>query len=326
MGLLKRLEPYQQLEQEYGNFVGSRYAVSCNSGSSALHLALLALGVGKDDEVIVPDFTMAACVFAVLYVGAKPVFADVALDTYSILPSEVERLITKKTKAIMVVHVYGRLAPMEKIVKIARTHGIPVLEDACEAQGAVQRSLADITAYSFYRNKIIHAEEGGMLTTNKRSIVERANYLKNMAFGPAHDYFHKEVGYNYRMSNSQAMLALESLADYKNNHKKRRAIETWYTSRLLTQMNSRDAVWFYELFVPAKAKRKILKQIKSARDCFKPLSSFPMCGGEALCPNAIKLSQALILLPAAPHLSKKDVENISDIVNKHGQFDSSIHL
>ncbi|MDP2650227.1 MAG: aminotransferase class I/II-fold pyridoxal phosphate-dependent enzyme, partial [bacterium] len=247
------METYQRLEKEYAKFVGSVYAVSCNSGTSALHLALLALKVGKGDEVIVPDFTMAACAFAVSYTGATPVFADVSPDTYAIEPSEIERLITKKTKAIMVVHLYGRLAPMQEILKIARKHNIPVIEDACEAQGAVYKSKANLTAYSFYRNKIIAAEEGGMVTTDNKKYAERIAYFKNMAFDRGHTYFHKDIGYNYRMSNSQALLALKSLAAYPANNKKRRQIEAWYNEHL--PMPKRDAVWFYEARVSSKAKK-----------------------------------------------------------------------
>lgn len=311
------METYQRLEKEYAKFVGSAYAVSCNSGTSALHLALLALKVGKGDEVIVPDFTMAACAFAVSYTGATPVFADVSLDTYAIELSEIERLITKKTKAIMVVHLYGRLAPMQEILKIARKHNIPVIEDACEAQGAVYKSKADLTAYSFYRNKIIAAEEGGMITTDNKKYAERIAYFKNMAFDAGHTYFHKDIGYNYRMANSQALLALKSLAAYPANARKRRKIETWYNEYL--PMPKRDAVWFYEAFVSPKAKKTILKTVPTARDCFKPLSSFPMYGGGAGRPVARRLADSLVLLPANPELSRKEVRGICDTIKAVGK-------
>jgi dTDP-4-amino-4,6-dideoxygalactose transaminase len=278
---------------------------------------LLALGVGTGDEVIVPDFTMAACAFAVSYTGARPVFADVSRETYAILPSEIERLITQKTKAIMVVHVYGRLAPMREILKIARARKIPVIEDACEIHGAIFRSKADITVYSFYRNKIIHAEEGGMVTTDKKSIALRVNYLKNMAFGEKHDYFHKEVGYNYRMSDAQATLALQSLKAYPSNAKKRKSIEEWYDAYLNHPMKNRDAVWFYDIFVSPSSKELILKKIPHARNSFKPLSTFPMYGGKRGRQNASFLSKSLIILPVSPTLSKQEVKKICDIVNIH---------
>ena len=308
MGLL--MEPYLELEKKYAKFAGSKYAVSCNSGTSALHLALLALGVGSGDEVIVPDFTMAACVFAVSYTGAKPVFADVSTLNYSILPSEIERLINKKTKAIMVVHVYGRLAPMKEILAIAKKHKIPVIEDACEAQGAVYKSYADVTVYSFYKNKIIASEEGGMLTTDNKKLAEKASYLKNMAFDKGHTYFHADIGFNYRMSNSHAKLALESLKQYVANNKKRREIESQYNKYF--PMPKRDAVWFYEISVPKTLKKEILSKIPMARGSFKPLSTFPMYGAKLGMPNARQLSESLILLPASPSLTKQDVQSISE--------------
>src|SRR5882724_8858611 len=135
------MELFQELENRYADFTGSRYAVSCNSGTSALHLALLALGIGPGDEVILPDYTMAACAFAVSYTGARPVFADVSLTDYNVLPDEIEKKITKRTKAIMVVHLYGRLADMAAIHRVAaRYRNIPIIEDACEAHGAVYES------------------------------------------------------------------------------------------------------------------------------------------------------------------------------------------
>jgi len=265
---------FKKLEYEYAKFVGSKYAVSCNSGTSALHLGLLSLGIGKGDEVICPDFTMAACGFAISYTGAKPVFVDCD-DTLCIDPNLIESKITKNTKAIMAVHIYGRLCRMDKILKIAKKYHLKVIEDACEAQGAVYKSKADITCYSFYENKIIHAEEGGICTTDNKKYADRINYLKNMAFSPAHDYMHLEIGYNYRMPNSQAKLALKSLKDYPKENKRRREIEkkfygyTWL-----------DAVW-------------VLPNIRGVGDrkFFKPLSTFPMYGGKCQSPKALYYSK-----------------------------------
>jgi len=311
------MEPYLEFEKKYAAFVGSKYAVSCSSGTAALHLSLLALGVGKGDEVILPDFTMAACGFAVSYCNAKPVFVDVDEKSYGMDPHALEKAITPRTKAIMVVHVYGRLADMSAILRIAKKHRIPIIEDACEAQGAVKHSLADVTVYSLFKNKIIHAEEGGIITTDKRSIAQKANYLKNMTFSPAHDYFHKEIGYNYRLPNAEAILALKSLTEYEKNTEKRRKIEKWYAQYLPIAMRRRDAVWFYEVKVSAKAKKAILKEIPAARDCFKPLSSFPVYESRFKNPRAVQLSKVLVLLPAAPHLTRTDIQNICGKVMQH---------
>lgn len=301
------MEPYQELEKEYAHFVGAKHGVSCNSGTAALHLALLALGVGPGDEVIVPDFTMAAVAFAVSYTGATPVFADVSLDTYGIEPREVEKLITSKTKAVIVVHTYGRLADIGKVIELCRPRGIAVIEDACEAQGAIDKSQADATCYSFYRNKIIAAEEGGMLTTDNHELALKAHYFKNMAFSPEHDYMHRHIGFNYRMPNAQAKLALVSLYKYPENSKARRRIEGWYEKCIPDHLPGRAAVWFYE--TPGDPD-EVMQRCPRARRPFKPLSSFPMYGGGKGRPCALALSRLLVLLPVVPGMTYEEVKDI----------------
>jgi len=270
------MEIYQQLEKEYSKFVGSRFAVSCNSGTAALHLALKAVGVGKGDEVIVPEFTMIACAYAVSYCGAKPVFVDCQNDL-NIDCSLIEKKITKRTKAIMPVHVYGRLADMKEILRIAKKHGLKVVEDACEAQGAVHKSKADITCYSFYENKIIHAEEGGIATTDNKIYRDRMNYLKNMCFGDNHDYLHQEIGFNYRMPESQAKLALNSLEDYPKEEKRRRRVEKEYDEKFIFPMQPRDAVWVYDMFSKKRERLKSFLEMEGyeVRYFFKPMSQQP---------------------------------------------------
>jgi len=273
------VQPYQVLEKKYARYVQSKYAVSCNTGTAALHLACLALGIGKGDEVIVPDFSMAACGFSVSYTGATPVFVDCD-DRLCIDVNLIEKKITKKTKAIMAVHIYGRLCKMAKIHKIAKKYGLYVIEDACEAQGAVFNSKADITCYSFYANKIIHAEEGGICTTNSKKLANAMNYYKNMAFTPEHDYFHEEIGYNYRMPNAEALLAIESLDNIEKELKRRRGVEKELikATKLEEMMPPRDVVWVYDVL-------KIVKG-ENTRPFFKPLSSFPMYGGKCQSPKA----------------------------------------
>lgn len=272
-------EAYKELERQYANYIKSKYAVSCNTGTAALHLALLALGIGHGDEVIIPDFTMAACGFAVSYTGAKPVFVDCD-DTLCIDVSLIERKITKRTKAIMAVHIYGRLCNMKEIYRIARKYKLKVIEDACEAQGAVFNSKADITCYSFYANKIIHAEEGGMCTTDNKKLADKMNYLKNMAFSQSHDYFHKEIGFNYRMPNSQALLALKSLSNVHVELHRRREAEKELIKATKEEhlMPKRDVVWVYDVKTKIKG--------VNTRPFFKPLSSFPMYGGKCQSPKA----------------------------------------
>ena len=272
---------YKELEKQYSKFVGSKYAVACNSGTSALHLALMAIGIKKGDEVIIPDFTMVACGYAVEYCKAKPVFVDCD-NRFCINTKLIEEKITPKTKAIMPVHIYGRLCDMKEIIRIAKKHKLKVIEDACEAQGAVYKSKADITCYSFYQNKIIHAEEGGIATTNNLKYRNRMNYLKNMAFSKEHDYFHKEIGYNYRMPDSQAKLALESLKNYPEENKRRRKLEKQFSPLLYKK--KRDAVWVLDTLYA-------IPDGYETRKFFKPLSSMPMWGGKCQSPKALHYSK-----------------------------------
>lgn len=256
---------------------------------------------------------MAACAFAVSYTGATPVFADVEQETYGLSFTEVAKRVTNRTKAIMLVHVYGRLArDRELIFELGKKLNIPIIEDACEAQGAVYKSKATLTCYSFYRNKIIAAEEGGMVTTSHSTYAEKIRYLKNMAFSPAHDYMHNDIGYNYRMSNAMAKLALKNLARYPEIARKRRQVERWYDDLSMQHREPRDAVWFYETLVVDKAWTLGKLGKYGARDAFKPLSSMPMYGSGPGLPIARYLADSLVLLPVRPDMKKRDVTMICD--------------
>lgn len=290
------MELFKELEQEYAEFVGSKYAVSCNTGTAGLHLACKALGIGKGDEIIVPEFTMIACAYAVSYCGAKPVFVDCD-DTLNIDCSLIESKITKRTKAIMPVHIYGRLCNMTEILRIAKKHNLKVIEDACEAQGAVYKSKADITAYSFYQNKIIHAEEGGICTTDNKKYAERMNFLKNMCFNEKHDYLHSEIGFNYRMPNSQAKLALESLKDYpKEKIRRQKAVDK--LDKFFDHKTKRDANWVYvvdDVYNQGLATTILKEQGMEVRYFFKPMSMQPPYLGNYKKLNAYKKSNGIYI-------------------------------
>lgn len=205
-----------KFEEGFSKYCGCKYGIATTSGTTALHLALSAIDIGPGDEVIVPTFTMAATVFAILYTGAKPVFVDAEPDTWNINPDHIEKKITTQTKAILPVHIYGHPCEMNTINEIAKQYKLWVVEDAAEAHGALYYgrkagSLGDIGCFSFYANKIITTGEGGMVVTNNEEIADRARSLKNLAFDPAQRFLHLEMGYNYRMTNIQAALGLAQL-------------------------------------------------------------------------------------------------------------------
>jgi perosamine synthetase len=260
---------YKQLEKEFAKYVHRKYAVAVNSGTSALHLALIAIGVGPGDEVIVPDLTFVACAFAVSYTGAKPIFVDVK-DDYTIDEKQIERKITKKTKAIMAVHLYGNTCYMPEILKIAKQYQLKVIED-CSEHHLVELSESDVACYSFQSSKQIHCEEGGIIVTNKKRIADECSKLKTF-YHTKGDYFHKKLSFNYRMPDSQAKLAIESICSFK---------KTSHT-------------WVYPIICDSlKEKKELIK--RGARPFFQPLSIMPMYK-QKVGKNALKLSKLGVVI------------------------------
>jgi perosamine synthetase len=213
----------QKFENAFAKYCGVRYGVGVCNGTVALHLALAALGIKSGDEVIIPNFTMIASAFAVCYTGAKPVFVDADKETWNINVNKIEEKITKKTKAIMPVHIFGNICDMDAMQKIAQKYKLFILEDAAEAHGAEYKgkksgSFSDIAAFSFYANKNITTGEGGMVITSNEELYKQAKYFKNLCFplDSSRNYLHADIGFNYRMSNIHAALGLAQTekADY----------------------------------------------------------------------------------------------------------------
>jgi perosamine synthetase len=211
-GWISSAGPYlSNFEHEFAEYLGVKHAITVNTGTAALHIALLAAGIGVGDEVIVPAFTMAASWMAVMHTGATPIFVDVEPDIYTIDPALIEAAITAKTKAIMPVHIYGHPADMDPILAIAKKHDLVVIEDAAEAHGATYKgkltgSIGDVNAFSFYANKIITTGEGGMVTTDNDQMAATAGRMKDLAHSQAKRFIHDALGYNYRMTSMQAAL------------------------------------------------------------------------------------------------------------------------
>ena len=216
-GWLSSAGPYvREFEEAFAKYIGVKHAITVNTGTAALHIALLSAGIGEGDEVIVPAFTMAATWLAVIYTGAKPVFVDAEVDTYNIDPKLIEAKITNNTKAIIPVHIYGHPCEMDPILSIAKKHRLLVIEDAAEAHGAEHNgvkvgSIGDINCFSFYANKLLTTGEGGMVTTNDDHLAEEARKYKDLYHSPAKRFIHEQVGYNYRMTNLQAAVGLGEL-------------------------------------------------------------------------------------------------------------------
>ena len=214
-----------EFEKQFAGYCGCDYGVAVCNGTIALHLALIGAGIGEGDEVILPTFTMIASAFAICYVGAKPVFVDADKDTWNIDVTKIEEKITSHTKAIMPVHIFGKMCDMDAICALAKKYNLKIIEDAAEAHGALYHgkkagSFSDMAGFSFFANKNITTGEGGMVVTNNKEMYDRARYFKNVCFplnGPR-NYQHDDIGYNYRMSNVVAAIGLaqvEKADDYR---------------------------------------------------------------------------------------------------------------
>lgn len=317
------MQSYERLEIEYAKYVGTKFGVVTNTGTAALHLALEALGVGKGDEVIVPEYTMIASAWAVSMTGAKPVFVD-CTDDLLIDTDKIERKITLRTKAIMPVHVYGRVCNMDKIMELANKYKLRVVEDCCEAQGAMWKGKTvgsfDVGCFSFFLNKIIPAEEGGIITTNDERLVVKAKDMRSMSFGTEHNYLHGKRGFNYRMTNAQAELALFSLSMVNGIQQARYRVEGWYDKYINPKykMPKRNVVWVYDIRHPKKDKLVKFLNDKGykARHGFKPMSLQPMYPKKrARNLNAYKLSREICYLPVSPLMTEEMVKELCTLVD-----------
>jgi perosamine synthetase len=227
----------QRFEAAMAHFCDVSHAVAVSSGTSALHLALLALGVGPGDEVIVPALSYVASANPVVYTGARPVFVDVNYSTWNLDLRQLEHRITSRTKAIIPVHLYGHPVNMDALMAIASEHGLWVVEDACEAHGAEVGgrrvgSIGHIGCFSFYGSKLITTGEGGMLTTDVDDLASTARLLRNQACA-GEPYWHSHVGFSYRLTNLQAAVGLAQLERAERFVEARRRIRCLYDELLV---------------------------------------------------------------------------------------------
>lgn len=315
-GWISSRGPYvRQFEEEFAQYNGMDYGVSCSSGTAALTLALRALGVGPGDQVLVPEFTFVSCAWAVSYTGATPVFVDCG-DDLNIDASLIESKITPRTKAIMPVNVHGRRCDMDAIMRLAFDYNLRVVEDSAEAHGV--RPVGDIACFSLFANKIITSGEGGVCLTNDRRVAEQMAHLRGMAIGPEHDFLHKQLAYNFRMTNMQAAVALGQLESLDEFLAIRRRIEAYYDAGLreireITLLPPRDVLWMYDL--RAERRDELCAYLAEAgietRTFFKPMSRQPMYL-DSTWPslNASRFTEDGMCLPTHTGLTEADQDHI----------------
>ena len=331
----------EAFEEQFSKFCECKYGVTCSNGTTALHLALLSLGIVEGDEVIVPNFSMIAVPNSVIYSKATPVFVDAEIDTWNINPEQIEKKITDKTKAIIVVHTYGLPVNMDRINRIAKKHNLKVIKDCAEAHGAIFKgkkvgSLGDVATFSFYGNKIITTGEGGMVVTNNEEIANKCKLLRNHAF-EENRFIHNEIGFNYRMTNIQAAIGVAQTAQANKLIEMRIENAKMY-DKLLKGIkgitlpprcsNSKNVYWMYGILVDKEKygmdKDTLMEALKKTgidtRSFFYPCNKQPAylklknidCEGEYKVSNT--LYEKGFYLPSASCLTDKEIKRICETI------------
>ena len=325
-----------QFEKMVAGHTGVEHAISCSSGTAALHLILMAYGIGLGDEVIVPSMTFISTANAVTYTGATPIFVDSDLESWNINPNKIESMITDKTKAIIPVHLYGHPADMDRINKIAKKYNLKVIEDAAEAQGARYKgkmvgSLADSAMFSFFGNKIITTGEGGMIVTNDAIIADKCRLLRDHGMTAKKRYWHEVVGYNYRMTNIQAAIGVAQMGKIDSIVEKKKRIALEYKKRLKNIKGitlppntewAENIYWLYTILLDNNklnfSVEDLIKRLKEnnidSRIVFYPIHTQPIYLTGKNLPVSEGLHKMGISLPSSPDMSLKEISKVSGII------------
>ncbi len=320
-----------RFEREFARFCEAEYAVTTSSGTTALHLALVTLGIGPGDEVLVPDLTFVATVNAVRYTGATPVLVEVDARSWTLDPADARCRVTRRTRAIVPVHLYGHPADLDPVLELARGHGLRVVEDAAEAHGARYNgrrvgAIGDVGAFSLYGNKIMTTGEGGMLVTNDRALAERAAFLRDQAMDPHRRYYHPEVGFNYRMTNIQAAIGCAQLEQAGAILERRKAIAAAYQAGLQEIRGltlppampwAENIYWMYSVLVgPAFGRDRdaVAHGLRArgidSRPFFVPLHELPPYRTPGPFPVATALARTGLNLPSGTGLSPDEIGTV----------------
>ncbi len=321
-----------EFEKQFAKYVDTNHALATTSGTTALHLGLLTLGITHGDEVIVPSFSFIASVNSILFCNAKPVFCDVDPDSFTLDVNKIKPLITKKTKAIMPVHLYGQPADMNPLFDLAEEHDLFIIGDAAQAHGAVYNdkmvgSFGDLECFSFYPTKNMTTGEGGMITTNNDELAERANSIRNHGREKTKwGYEHNGVGYNYRMTDIAAAIGIEQLKKLPGFIKKRQH-NAAYLNTHLTGVQTPKVIdhalhAYHQYTIKTKNRDILVDHLKKHEIGFgiyypKPLHHYPHLQGYGH--NDLQVSEQLckevLSLPVHPALSQEDLETITTVVN-----------
>jgi perosamine synthetase len=322
-----------QFERAFAMSFGAREAVAVANGTAALHLALVTVGVGPGDEVLVPSLTYVATANAVRYCGATPIFVDADRATWCLQPQGLDELVTPRTKAIVPVHLYGHPCDIDPILELGRRRGIAVIEDAAQAHGAEYRgrrvgTLGAIGCFSFYGNKIITTGEGGMCVTDDPHLASRLRSLRDQAMDPQRHYWHDTIGFSYRMTNLQAAIGVAQVKRFDGFLERKRRLAGWYAEllaplaaagRLELQPEAswaRSVFWLASVLVAdGRASRDRLRARLGAagidtRPFFHPVHRLPPHQSHQHLVVAEDLSARGLNLPSGPGLERSQVVRV----------------
>jgi len=286
----------KKFESKFASYVGRKHGIAVSSGTAALQVAVDALKLKKGDEVILPAFTIISCILPLVRAGVVPILIDSDLKTWNMDVADVQKKITKKTKAIIVPHIYGLPVEMTPVIRIAKKFKLKIIEDAAEVLGLEYNkkkcgSFGDISIFSFYANKHITTGEGGMIVTNNKKIEEDCRGLRNICFNTKRRFSHEQLGWNFRMTNFQAAIGLAQLEEIKRKIKKKRSIGNFYNEKFKSYKNitlplaktpyAENIYWVYGIIVKKKKNlKKITDKLKregvETRPFFWPLNRQPI--------------------------------------------------
>lgn len=326
-------EYVDKFESDFADAIGTKFALTVSNGTSALHLALVALGIGPGDEVIVPGFTFVAPANMVLQTGAQPVYVDIDPQTWCIDINEVEKKITAKTKAIIPVHVYGNVCDVQGLTEIVREHGLFLIEDVAEAmfskfKGKSAGSFGDAGCFSFQATKTITMGEGGAILTNKKRLADRMRILRSHGMREEKRYWHDVIGYNYRLTNIQAALGYAQLEKRELLIREKKRIHQRYLNNLSgveglefqhIPQEVEPVIWAVAVKIDARCFRgdrdflikELMRKNIETRPGFYPFSVMPIYDAPHL-PVAESVGQSVLSLPSFPSLSDAEIDYICE--------------
>lgn len=330
----------QDFENKWANYCGMKYGIAVSSGTSALETAVACIGLNPGEEIIMPTFTIISCALAVIRNNGIPVLIDSEPRTWCMDVTKIEKKITSKTKAIMVVHIYGHPVDMDPVVKLAKKYNLIIIEDAAEAHGAEYKgkkcgSLGDISCFSFYANKIITTGEGGMVLTNDEKYAERARSLRNLCFRQDRRFYHTELGHNFRLTNIQAAIGLAQIERIDDLVERKKWIGHTYNENLkkipwlilpVEEPWAKNVYWMYGIVLNESCRvdtlelaRQMRTQGIETRPFFLGMHEQPIFLEKGLFkgehyPVAEKIAKQGIYLPSGLTLTEKQINMVCNAI------------